>query len=316
MSEVEIQTQPNVNHTQHYDYFITIRDTNSNHSALPTNVQQIMETIDLQLENKWNQLKRNSIAKPRKKFPSCSSSSVMTSSSSSSSTTGNPFNANKSKSISFANPVNPANGINPEITKLNRDLNLALNGVTDTNSAQILQKLKTIFQNTTVDYAEIIPIVTEQFIGKAVMQLMFTEYYALLCKELIAHLQYGNKLAHAIKHKILNELKMIETKRINKSSFKGVCMFEISLYLHQVISNDEIASFFNYTIHQLMHGDLEIKGIVANAIGEMFIYMNEKKMDTDIVYEYIDPIQSICNDTSIPMNIKIKLLDVIETYVG
>jgi hypothetical protein len=77
---------------------------------------------------------------------------------------------------------------------------------------------------------------------------------------------------------------------------------------------DEFIAFVNYNITKLLHAANDIKEIIVVGIVETFMFIHQKQMNKDIVSEQTAIIKSICDNASIPMNIRIRLFDIKDVY--
>lgn len=211
--------------------------------------------------------------------------------------------------------LTPAQKQKNEQQRFNKELNLALNGLTDNNMNTILQKVMSIFQNyNSLDKSVIIPISTEQIISKSLMQSIYTEHYAQLLQEFVNTLDYGQELLDTIKGQLESNLKLVELKQISKPVYKCVCLFYVSLYLKNLISYDEFICFINYNINQLLNGSNDIKDVVVVGLVESYMFIHQNNMNKEIVSEQTAIIKELCNDTSIPMSVRIRLYDIKDVY--
>jgi len=202
-----------------------------------------------------------------------------------------------------------------EQQRFHKELNLALNGLTDNNMSNILVKVMTIFQNySQLDKSVIIPIATEHIISKSLMQSIYTEHYAHLLQEIVSTLEYGHELLGTVKSQIESNLKLVELKQISKPVYRCVCLLYVSLYVKNLITYDEFTTFLTYNIHQLVHAANEIKEVVVVGIVETFMFIHQKKMNKDIVAEQTVLIKSLCDNPTLPMNIRIRLYDIKDVY--
>lgn len=288
-----------------YDLFVNIKD--QHYPTLPQQVIDILHNIDDQLEDKMAIIKK----KKKKTGNTFNKNNVGGNGSSSKS-----FGASSTSGAVAPASLNHAQKLKQDIAKFNKDLNLTLNGLTDTNLSNIKQKLLNVLLNTHIEQEHILPIVVEQIISKALMQIIYTEQYAKLISEVAPSLEYGTEFIIGIKQQLTNNMKVVEEKQIPKQVFRGICVLYISLYENNVLDKSEIIEFINYNMQLLFTATPELKDIVSNGIVDIYMYIYNKHMNKDIVENYIETIVDMCDDITVPMNVRIRLCDVRDAYIS
>lgn len=285
-------------------YFMNYKNTLSPITTLPSSVVEVINNIAEQLDDKM------AIIKKKKKKSSTNAYNPKVALSS---------NNNIFKNLSTVGNVHlltVAQKHKNEQQRFHKELNLALNGLTDNNMNTILSKVMNIFQNynQSLDKSVIIPIATEHIISKSLMQSIYTEHYAHLLQEIVTTLEYGHELLDNVKSQLESNLKLVELKQMSKPVYRCVCLLYVSLYLKNLLGFDEFITFINYNINKLLHASNEIKEIVVVGIVETFMFIHQKQMNKDIVSEQTEIIKSICDNSAIPMNIRIRLFDIKDVY--
>lgn len=272
--------------------------------SLPSHVVETINHIAEQLEDKMTIIKK----KKKKSSTNAYNPKVALSS-----------NNNIFKNLSTVGNVHmltAAQKHKNEQQRFHKEMNLALNGLTDNNMNTILQKVMNIFQNynQTLDKSIIIPIATEHIITKSLMQSIYTEHYAHLLQEIVSTLEYGHELLTTVKSQLESNLKLVELKQMSKPVYRCVCLLYVSLYLKKLLGYDEFITFVNYNISQLLHASNDIKDIVVVGLVETFMFIHQKQMNKEIVSEQTEIIKSLCDNPTLPMNIRIRLFDVKDVY--
>lgn len=281
-----------------YDYFMCYKTKPL--PLLTPDVMAVIKTIDDQLEEKMSIIKK----KKKKNGPS----DVYNPKAAIHSGIFKPNNTSKF-------PMSNQQKQKQEQLKFNRELNLALNGLTDLNLNTIVTKINTIFSNyNSIEQSVIIPIVTEQIISKSLMQAIYTEQYSSLLASLLQNLEYGPELLLNIKAQLALNMRMVETKDLSKPMYKGVCLLYISLYYNGLLDIEELTDVLNYNMDKLHHSENEIKDIVSVGMIDFFMFIHSKKIETAPFTSYIENIKDLCDVETIPMNIRIRLLDVKDAF--